>query len=182
MKAVVVFESMFGNTERLAREVAAGLSRAGAEVVLTDVRFSRLEDFRGAVLLVVGAPTHTFSLSRPGTRQDAVQRGAEQSRALLGVREWLTTMDAAFPSAAERPVVAVFDSRVERVRHWPGSAARKTVRVLRAEGFEVLDQPASFYVEEMTGPLLDGELARARDWAASLLEIVSSRTGGRVGP
>jgi len=171
-KAVVVFESMFGNTEQLAREIGDGLAADGWQVVLADVLFVRGADLSGCDLLVLGGPTHAFSLSRPGTRADAVRQGAPEARAQLGVREWLASIDAVFPSVAARPLVAVFDTRADRAQHWPGSAARKTAKVLRSHGFSVIDRPMSFYVQDVKGPLVAGERERARAWAAHLLELM----------
>ena len=138
MRTVIVFESLFGNTERLARAIGAGLATDGAQVALAEVRHVRPEDVRGCDLLVVGAPTHAFSLSRPNTREDAVRQGAGADRAESGVREWLSTLHETW-GAERRPAVAAFDTRVEQMRRWPGSAARKTARSLGHEGFELLE-------------------------------------------
>ena len=175
LKAVVVFESMFGNTEKVAREIGDGLAAEGNRVVLADVRHVRAADFVDCDLLVLGAPTHAFTLSRPSTRADAVRQGASESRATVGLREWLTGVEDLFPSGSPRPAVAVFDTRVEKVQHWPGSAARKTARVLRGRRFEVIDDPASFYVEDVRGPLVAGERERARTWAHRLVTVVRTR-------
>lgn len=175
MKAVVVFESMFGNTEQIAREIAGGLAAGGARVALADVRHTRPEDLRGCDLLVVGAPTHALSLSRAGTRQEAVRLGAPRSRAVLGVREWLPTLDGAFGGAPARPAVAVFDSRLRKVEHWPGSAARRAARILRSQDLEVLEPVSSFYVDDLRGPLARGERERARGWGLHLAEQAAAR-------
>jgi hypothetical protein len=179
LKTVVVFESMFGNTEKLAREIGDGLAADGARVVLVDVRHVRAEDFAACDLMVLGAPTHAFTLSRPSTRADAVRQGASESRAEVGLREWLAGVDDLFPAGAARPAVAVFDSRIEKVQHWPGSAARKAARVLRGRGFEVLDHPVSFYVEDVRGPLVAGERERARTWAHRLVTVARTRPARR---
>lgn len=175
MKTVIVFESMFGNTEKLAREMGDGLAGDHAQVVLADVRHVRPEDFADCDLLVLGAPTHAFSLSRPSTRADAVRQGAPDSRAALGLREWLASIDQVFGAGSARPLVAVFDTRVEKVQHWPGSAARRTGRMLRGHGFEVIEHPTSFYVEDVRGPLVTGERERARAWARGLGTTVRTR-------
>lgn len=182
MKIVIVFESMFGNTEILAREMAAGLAGPEHQVALVDVRHVRPGDLIGCDLLVVGAPTHAFSLSRPGTRRDAVSRGADPAKAALGVREWLATLDAGAPSSTTRPLIAVFDTRLEQVRHLPGSAAHRAARVLRALGFEVLEPTISFYLVKTSGPPAPGERGRARLWAAALREHqpVSQLVGRQV--
>ncbi|HET8960851.1 flavodoxin family protein [Nocardioides sp.] len=171
MKTVIVYESMFGNTEHIARKVADGLAEAGSRTTLADVREVGPDDLAEADLVVIGAPTHAFSLSRQSTREDAVRQGADPSRAALGVREWLDTFAAAFPLAAERPRVAVFDTRVEKVRRLPGSAAKRAAKALRAHGFALLDRPTSFYVADVHGPTTFGEFYRAHDWGARLFEL-----------
>lgn len=175
MKSVIVYESMFGNTEHIARKVADGLAHAGSHTVLVHVCEVEPDDLAGCDLVVVGAPTHAFSLSRPSTRADAVRQGADAAHAAIGVREWLDTLDAALPVAAERPQVAVFDTRVERVRGLPGSAAKRAAKILRARGFDVLDRPTSFYVADVQGPTTFGEFYRAHDWGARLFELSRSQ-------
>ena len=77
--------------------------------MLADVATASVDLPADLDLLVVGAPTHAFSLSRPSTRADAVRQGAPPERATAGLREWLT---AAPPQDARRLPVAVFDTRV----------------------------------------------------------------------
>jgi Flavodoxin domain len=163
MRALVVFESMFGNTERIARAVAEGLAENGADVEVQPV--ATAGPVVGYDLVVLGAPTHAFSLSRASTRADAVRQGADPSRAgTSGVREWLDELPESGPS----PRFAVFDSRADKARHLPGSAARRTARTLRSAHHPVAGRPTSFYVHDVAGPLLDGEEDRARAWARAL--------------
>jgi hypothetical protein len=176
MKIVMVVESMFGNTRMLADAVAQGLRDLDAEVVLLRpdeagpaARLDRLD------LLVLGAPTHALGLSRPSTRADAVSRGADTARATSGVREWLAVLADA-PSISDRTPVAVFDTRTSSARHWPGSASGTLNRMLRARGFTVLDR-TSFYVQGIQGPILEGEVGRARAWGQWLAGSVR-----RAGP
>lgn len=177
MKTAIVYESMFGNTQHIARKVADGLARAGSHTVLADVREVGPGDLAGSDLVVVGAPTHAFSLSRPSTREDAVRQGADPSHAALGVREWLDTLADAYPVATQRPQVAVFDTRVEKVRRLPGSAAKRAAKVLRAHGFDVIDRPTSFYVADVQGPTTFGEFDRAREWGTRLFELARQPQG-----
>ncbi|MET1058585.1 MAG: hypothetical protein ABWX84_03255 [Nocardioides sp.] len=109
-------------------------------------------------------------------RDDALRRGAEQAAGLLGVREWLATLDDAFPAAEDRPVVAVFDTRVEIARRHPGSAAKRAARVLRAQGFNLVAPPTSFFVADLRGRPTFGELDRARSWASRLPSLVKRRS------
>lgn len=170
-KALVVYESMFGNSEQIARGVAAGLA-THARVEVVDVDEAATAPIEQATLLVVGGPTHAFSMSRARTREDARRQGAHPSGSSTGIREWLE-------STRFRPgqPVAVFDTRVAKVRHLPGSAARAALKLARRRGLEPLDKPHSFYVEDVGGPLLGGELENAEAWGdglGTLLEEVSS--------
>jgi hypothetical protein len=176
MKTVIVYESMFGNTEQFAQEIAEGLAGAGAETTLVDVRNVHAADLRGCDLLVIGAPTHAFSLSRPSTREDAVRQGAEPARATLGIREWLPALANIYSSLSDRPLVALFDTRVEKVRRLPGSAAKRAAHTLRAQGFTVVDRPTSFYVADLKGPAASGEMSEAHTWAAHLFELMTARS------
>ena len=69
----------------------------------------------------------------------------------------------------------MFDTRVEKVRRLPGSAARRAARVVRAHGFELLDRPTSFYVADLKGPATLGEFDRAVDWGTRLFQLVQGR-------
>ena len=95
LTALVVHESMFHNTATVAEVVAASLTAEGMSVTCVDVADAPPLESVEADLLVVGAPTHAFSLSRPGTREEAVRQGAPAEHARTGVREWL----AAAPSS-----------------------------------------------------------------------------------
>lgn len=162
-RALVVHESLFGNTARLAEAVADGLRGHGFEVEVTPVAQAPvLADLEELDLLVVGAPTHAFSLSRPATRSDAVRQGAE-GVATTGLREWL----ASGPASGPVPTVC-FDTRADKVRHLPGSAARKATRLAKEAGLSVSTPAESFYVQDVSGPLLPGELARAATWGHDL--------------
>ncbi len=116
MKALVVHESMFGNTEKIARAIADGLAGT-CEVTLADVSTApAAEDID---LLVAGAPTHAFGLSRPSSRQQAEQNGTVRpGAASSGLREYLAASPPLTGVAA-----ATFDTRVDKPI--TGSAARK---------------------------------------------------------
>jgi len=165
MKALVVYESLFGNTEKIARAIVDRLA-ATAEVTLAEV--GTAPPVTGYDLLIVGAPTHAFSLSRPATRQDAQRQGAHAGR--IGLREYLDGLPP-LPGLA----AAAFCSRMDKPL--TGSAARKADKRLRRLGCRVVSSPADFKVSGTTGPLLDGELDRARRWAAALLS--TSAAAGR---
>lgn len=118
MRALVVYESMFGNTRAIAEAVAAGLE-AHLPVLVREVSGAPIvldEDVR---LLVAGGPTHAFGMSRARTREQGSQRGGPGTSATgLGIREWLGQVRRPGDVAA-----ATFDTRANRPR-LPGSAAR----------------------------------------------------------
>ena len=164
MRALVVYESMFGCTQAIATAVAESLSASGAQVELVEVGQAPT-DLAGVDLLVLGGPTHAFGMSRPGTRADAArQADGPVVSARIGMREWLEGL--ARPEATVR--AAVFDTRVRPPRV-PGSAARAADRRLRALGLLIVAQAESFWVSGTRGPLHDGEVERARAWAAGLV-------------
>jgi hypothetical protein len=73
MKALLVYESLFGNTEAVARAIADGLSLE-MEVAVHEVGEAPTVITEFIDLVVVGGPTHAFSLSRPGTRVEPCGR------------------------------------------------------------------------------------------------------------
>jgi flavorubredoxin len=178
MRALIVFESMFGNTGRVARAVAEGFARSAGKPMLVDVGDAPNVQVAAYDMVVLGGPTHAFSMSRRSTRDDAVRQGASALHAARGIREWLAEQRAAQaggpaggPAGATRPLAAVFDTRVAKVRRLPGSAAKGAAKSLRALGYDLLDRPTSFYVTDVDGPLLDGEEERARAWGDALVGL-----------
>ncbi len=162
MRALVVYESMFGNTEKVARQVADGLSAYG-QVEVYEVSAAPPHPDELLDLVVVGGPTHAFSLSRASTREDAHRQGATGGVA-VGLREWMEGLD----NGAHHPRLAAFDTRVTKVRLIPGSAARKASRIADHLGYALAEPPESFFVEDTDGPLSPGELERARAWGARI--------------
>ncbi|WP_206673667.1 DUF3267 domain-containing protein [Pseudactinotalea terrae] len=139
MDVTIVYESAWGNTKAVAEAVAAGAAtRAGVDVTVLDVDAAPQADTLDTQLLVVGAPTHAFGLSRPQTREDAARRGGHASDS--GLREWIE-------AAAEiQSPVAAFDTHV-RHPNLPGAASKKAAKLLRRHGATLLVEPESFYVE-----------------------------------
>ncbi|GIG21343.1 flavodoxin [Cellulomonas chitinilytica] len=167
MTALVVYESSFGNTAELARAVWAGMFARRPDVELVEVRGAPEHLPDDIDLLVVGAPTHAFGLSRPRTRADAaVQAGRPPEPSTIGVREWLAHLDR--PGRTVH--AAAFDTRIQSP-HVPGSAASGAGKRLRHAGYAV-DDVESFWVTGTKGPLAVGELERARAWGSHLTEVV----------
>lgn len=167
MRSLVVYESWFGNTRRLAEEIAAELRREGeVDVVSVDETLPPLEDVD---LLVVGAPTHVHGLSSRRSRQGALDQGADGAVG-IGVRGWID----ALPNGVRGPRVAVFDTRANKPVLLVGSAARGIARRMREHGYRLVVGPESFFVDGTPGPLEDGELDRAAEWGKTLASEVMS--------
>jgi Flavodoxin domain len=169
VRAVVVYESVYGNTRAVAEAIAAGLADH-ADVALRRVAEVDAEALHGARLLVVGGPTHMHGLATSLSRRMAVKAAEEDGHTDVephaseepGLRAWLSALDGADLSAA------AFDTRIDRSAALTGSAARGISRRLHRRGFTLVADPESFFVEDGEGPLEEGELARARAWGASL--------------
>ncbi len=169
-RALVIHESMFGNTAAVADAVGGALHQAGFTVDVVPISAAPPAAKLDVDLVLLGAPTHALSLSRPTTRQDAVRQGASAERATTGLREWLA--DARNHPPTNTTAAAVFDTRAAGARHRPGSAARKAARLAKSAGFRPVHPTHSSYVQDISGPLLDGELDRARAWASEVAAAV----------
>lgn len=173
MKALIVYESMFGNTAKIAEAVAEGV-REHMTVVLVPADQAPAEPPEGVDLLVVGGPTHALSMTRANSREDAVSQGAKDATT-TGIREWIGRLR----DGTHHEQVATFDTRLARtggkVRHFPGSAAKSAAKALRKHGYRLAAKPESFWVKDVPGPLFEGELERAREWGIHVAERVEQK-------
>lgn len=169
MRALTVYESIWGNTEQLARAVARALKPGRVVDLFSSDDAPASVD--GYDLIVVGGPTHAFSMSRPATRETAKKQHAASRVPTRGIREWIGALQ---PASSPTAVVA-FDTRVDSPR-LPGSAAKVARHELRSLGFSADAKPMSFHVHGYQGPLVDGELDRAAAWALSLAPALAPAT------
>jgi hypothetical protein len=168
MRAIVVYESIFGNTREVAEAVADGL-RSRFHVMLTEVG-AGLRCLAGVDLLVIGGPIHAWTMSRAitrkGARDQAKEADIEPVSADIGVREFLREIPAATGIAA-----ATFDTALRKSGWLPtGSTAKPLAKRLERRGYRLLVPPEHFYVRDIRGPLDDGELERARSWGIGLAD------------
>ncbi len=162
MRALVVYESLWGNTEKVARVVADKLGGIGeVDVADSDAAPTTVD---GYDFLVVAGPTHAFSMTRATTRAEAVKSHSAPHEPARGIREWLNQLDR---PATPIPAVAI-DTRVDKPRV-PGSAAKAAKHELRSLGFDTSVKQETFRVHGYEGPLLDGELERASAWAEEVI-------------
>ena len=168
MRALVVYESMYGNTHVIASNIKDGL-RATHEVTLVPVTAATAELVSHADLLVVGAPTHMHGLSSASSRQMAARAASKEGSGLTldpdmggpGLREWLNGL------ADGHALAAAFDTRFHGVPLATGRASRGISRLLKRHGYRIFVAPESFLIGQQN-TLLDGEASRARRWGAAL--------------
>ncbi|MER7311753.1 MULTISPECIES: flavodoxin family protein [Streptomyces] len=163
MSVLIVAESYFGNTRVVARSIASGLTKAlGPQAVtLTRPGEAPRELDSDVTLLLVGAPTHDYSLPKERTREQAAAKGATEQGG-GGVQEWIAQLA---PRADLRAVT--FDTSLE-MRFTLGSASKSAYKALKKRGFRLAERGESFRVSGMAGPLIADEEARAEAWGTQL--------------
>jgi flavodoxin len=157
MKVLVIYDSIFGNTEQIARAIGSALG-SQEEVGVLRVSEVRPEQLAGLDLLIVGSPTRGF---RPTPEiADFLKNLATDS--LLGVKA------AAFDT---RLAPADIDAPIVRILvKIGGYAARPIGDRLKKKGASLVVYPEGFFVKGSGGPLKDGELERAAAWAKEIDE------------
>jgi hypothetical protein len=165
MNALVVYESIYGNTRAIAEAVAEGLGGATVVSVATSPA-----DLAEVDLLLVGGPTHMHGLATNRSRQMAVEGAHEDKGTHVepdaaegpGLRGWLAGLPERKGARA-----ATFDTRLDKAPWFTGVASRGIAKRLRHVGYEIVSTE-SFLVKDGEGPLEEGELDRARAWGAEL--------------
>ena len=182
MRALVVYESMFGNTRAIAAVVADGL-RGSYEVDLVAAGRATRALVEGADLLVVGGPTHVHGMSRPSSRKAASEASAKPGGPALdpdaggmGVRTWLEELAAARDGSS----AAAFDTRMSGPSVFTGRASVAISRKLRRLGYRQAASPESFLVDKQNH-LLPGELQRAAQWGSRLTASAASASAESAG-
>jgi flavodoxin len=156
MKTLIVYDSVFGNTAQVAQAIGAALGPQG-NVETLPVSQVTVEQLRGLDLLIVSSPTRGFrpteAISKllktlPKNQLDDVQVAA------FDTRIWLTTIDS-----------SVFRLIVDK----GGYDASTLANALKKKGGQLLAPPEGFLVTGEQGPLKEGELERAAEWASQIL-------------
>jgi hypothetical protein len=169
MRALVVYESMYGNTHVIASNIADGL-RATHEVTLIPVAAATADLVDQADLLVVGGPTHMHGMSTTSSRQLAVRTAAKSASELAldpdaegpGLRNWLSSL-----ADRRQALAAAFDTRLTGIPAFTGRASRSIGRRLKRHGYFLVVPTESFLISQQN-TLIDGETSRARRWGAAL--------------
>jgi flavodoxin I len=157
MKALVVYDSQYGNTERVAQVIVDTL---GGPDQASAMRVGQvdLKHLEGLSLLIVGSPTQRFNPT-PATTQFLKGLSAGS---LKGIK--VAAFDTRFTvEAIERIRILAFFVRIF------GYAAEPIAKQLKAKGGTLVVPPEGFYVKDTEGPLLEEELERAGEWARQIV-------------
>jgi flavodoxin I len=154
MKTLVVYDSVYGNTEIIARTIGNAIP---GEVEVLHVGQVNAGDLETVDLLIIGSPTH----------------GALPTEAVQGLVEKIG------PPTCEGAKAATFDTRLTWwfLERWGGFAAPKMADTLKEKGWTLAGAPEGFFVKGLRkGPLKRGEADRAAAWAKGLVGSRHSST------
>ncbi|HHY95023.1 MAG TPA: flavodoxin family protein [Firmicutes bacterium] len=159
MKALVVYDSVFGNTEKVAQAIGDSLG-AKEDVAVSRVTDVKLEQIDGLTLLLVGSPTRGFKPTKAIVEfLDRIPAGG-----LKGVR--ISAFDTRISA---EDVNSRFLKTLMRVFRY---AAEPIARKLEKKGGTLTVPPEGFIVKDSEGPLKEGELKRAAGWAKSIMSTM----------
>ena len=176
MRAVIVYESMFGATRQVAQAIGEGLGGPDVAQVIP-IQEATPELISHADLLVVGGPTHVHGMVRPRSRRAAAEMAENPEKHLRlepgatepGLREWFDQMTAIY-----LPASAAFDTKTSGPSFFTGRASHRIGRLLKKHGARLVTRPRSFLIAH--DALAPGELDAARKWGAQLAaEMADSR-------
>jgi hypothetical protein len=165
-RALVVYESFFGDALAIARAVAEGIRiHMPVEIVAAFEAPIRLDpDVR---LVVVGGPNHRTGMPTRATRQQAMDvSGVEMDVPVIGLHQWLDAVRLGDSGVS----AAAFDTRLEHpwVLTHLDHATRTEERLLHLDGAVLIAPAKHFRVTTGAGPLVEGEEERARRWGETL--------------
>jgi flavodoxin len=143
MKAVIIFESQFGNTGKVARAISDTLKKH-LTVQLVNIN-DPLPQLDNVNLVIMGCPTQKQGLSAP----------------MCSYLEKISDLNGIWAVA--------FDTRHRGPKLLSGSAAPNIARQLRQKGATLLAEPESFFCVERESSLYEGELNRAVEWTNTLV-------------
>ena len=170
-RALVVYESMYGDAHRIADAIATSLrQQLPTDVVAAAEAPTEIDG--DIAMLVVGGPTHITGMPRQSTRESVNKEGdVHINNTAVGLHEWLeaVTLPAGLSAAA-------FDTRMDHPKLLVklDHAARIEEKLLKRHGANLVAPAEHFLVKDAKGPLADGEEDRASRWGRTLAEKVAA--------
>ena len=131
-RAIVIYHTQFGNTEKIAKEVESGMDEQGIDVDCIKVEEVQIDRLKEYDLLAIGGPTHGFGISKP-------------------MKEFIEKLKHV--DLHDKDAFA-FDTK-NSSRFW-GSAAKGIEKRLKRLGLNIVKPAASAIVKGLKGPLEDG--------------------------
>jgi hypothetical protein len=166
MRAIVVYESHWGNTAAVARAVADGLGPEARALTTDEAVGPAIE---GVDLIVAGAPVMALRLPTEGTLEGLAHKPAKDGNppdlSHPSMRSWL----AGLPVGHGRG--AAFETGL---RWSPGGATGSIESELRRSGYASITRSRRFVVTGASGPLKVGEIERAQAWGVELAEAMAA--------
>jgi flavodoxin I len=152
VKAIIIYDSLYGNTEKIANSVAQGI---GGEVKVVKAGEAKAGEIGSYDLVLIGSPTQ-------GGRQTAAVK---------------TFLDSIPEGALKNKSVAAFDTRLTtKLVKLFGYAAGRIHDDLKEKGANLLAPAEPFYVNKGKGPaLVDGEAERAAAWGKTIINGLSNK-------
>jgi flavodoxin len=145
MKVLIVYDSVYGNTEKIAKAIGGAITGGVKTLHIREVNSSQLESID---FLIIGSPT-------------------QGGRPTPAIQDFLTNVPE---SAIKGIYVAAFDTRFStKLVGIFGYAAEKIADILKAKGGILILSPEGFIVKGKEGPLKEGEEERAADWAKAII-------------
>ena len=175
MRALIVYESMYGNTHAIAAQIANGMRATLGEVEMVAAHEVTREQVAAADVLVVGGPTHAHGMTSAATRRSARDAAHKPDSPLVveneidgpGLRDWF---DGVGQIAGTR--AAAFDTRIDASVLVTGHASKGISHRLRRHGCLLIADPESVLVTK-TSELVAGEPERAKHWGHALALAVT---------
>ncbi len=169
MKAIVVYESYWGNTASVAKAIAEGIGPDARALSTTEATAAALA---GVALIVTGSPIIAFGLPSDKTRRDMQARPDKKAPSPPDlshppIRSWIEGLPG---SGAPAVKAAAFETGFKLS---PGGSAAKMLKMLGSLGYAPVAKKQRFLVQGSYGPMKEGELERAKAWGAELAKAAA---------
>ncbi|MBN1683285.1 flavodoxin family protein [Candidatus Bathyarchaeota archaeon] len=147
MRILIVYDSIYGNTKKLAEEMGKGITKEYKVFRITEITPIELQNID---LLIIGSPTHG-------------------GRPTKDIQEFIDNAKYNFNDLK----VAAFDTRIQtRLVGIFGYAADRIADYLKKKGSDIIIKPTGFYVKSTKGPLKEGEVERANNWIKEIIKNI----------